>query len=90
MHMCFLPLLRDLTQTVAYSWGGVVLAHTDQELFRVSLDRRCGISGCITDESNSHIILSPFFTYILRLSVQNNVKLWSLHPKLCFARIWRK
>ena len=28
VHLCFLPLLRDLTQTSTYSWGGVVLAHT--------------------------------------------------------------
>ena len=42
------------------------------------------------DESNSHLILRPFFTYILRLNVQNNAKLWSLHPKLCFAGIWKK
>ena len=26
VHMCFLPLLRDLTQTVAYSWDSAVLA----------------------------------------------------------------
>ena len=39
------------------------------------------------DESNSHIILSPFFIYTLGLNVQNNAKLWSLHPKLCFAGI---
>ena len=28
VHLCFLPLLRDLTQTSTYSWGGAVLAHT--------------------------------------------------------------
>ena len=48
VHLCFLPLLRDLTHTVTYSWGGVVLAHTYRELYRASLDRRHGISGCIT------------------------------------------
>ena len=32
VHLCFLPLLRYLTQTSTYSWGGVVLAHTYQEL----------------------------------------------------------
>ena len=26
VHPCFLPLLLDLTQTTAYSWGGAVLA----------------------------------------------------------------
>ena len=46
--MCFLPLLRDLTHTATYSWGGVVLAHTYCELCRASLDRNRGISGCIT------------------------------------------
>ena len=48
VHLCFLPLLQDLTQTSTYSWGGAVLAHTYRELCRASLDRRCGISGCIT------------------------------------------
>ena len=28
VHLCFLPLLRDLMQTSTYSWGGAVLAHT--------------------------------------------------------------
>ena len=46
--MCFLPLLRDLTHTATYSWGGAVLAHTYRELCRASLDRSRGISGCIT------------------------------------------
>ena len=48
VHLCFLPLLRDLTQTAAYSWGGAVLAHTYRELCQASLDRRRDISGCIT------------------------------------------
>ena len=48
VHLCFLPLLHYLTQTSTYSWGGAVLAHTYRELCRASLDRRCGISGCIT------------------------------------------
>ena len=46
--MFFLPLLRDLTHTATYSWGGAVLAHTYRELCRASLDRSHGISGCIT------------------------------------------
>ena len=46
--MCFLPLLRDLTHTATYSWGGAVLTHTYRELCRTSLDRSHGISGCIT------------------------------------------
>ena len=48
VHLCFLPLLRDLTHTATYNWGGAVLAHTYRELCRASLDRRRGISGCIT------------------------------------------
>ena len=48
VHLCILPLLRDLTHTATYSWGGAVLAHTYRELCRASLDRRRGISGCIT------------------------------------------
>ena len=39
------------------------------------------------DGSNSHTILSPIFTYILRFNVQNNAKLRSVHPNLCFAGI---
>ena len=45
---CFLPLLRDLMHTAAYSWGGVVPAHIYLELCLVSLDRSRGICGCIT------------------------------------------
>ena len=48
VHLCFLPLLRNLTHTTTYSWGGAVLAHTYHELCRASLDCRRGISGCIT------------------------------------------
>ena len=48
VHLCFLPLLQDLTQTMAYSWGGAELANTYQELCRASLDHRRGISDCIT------------------------------------------
>ena len=44
VHLCFLPLLRELMQTVAYSWGSVILA----QLCQASLDRRRNISGCIT------------------------------------------
>ena len=29
--MCYLPLLRDLTVTATYSWGGAALAHTYRE-----------------------------------------------------------
>ena len=47
VHLCFLPLLLDLTHTATYSWGGAVLAHTYHELCRAILDRRFGISGCI-------------------------------------------
>ena len=48
VHLCFLPLLRDLTQIAAHSWDGAVLAHTYRELCRAILDRRHNISGCIT------------------------------------------
>ena len=48
VHLCFLPLLQDLTHTATYSWGGAVLAHTYRKLCRASLDRRRGIIGCIT------------------------------------------
>ena len=48
VHLCFLPLLRDLTHIGTYSWGGAVLAHTYRQLCQTSLDHRRGISGCIT------------------------------------------
>ena len=60
VHLCFLPLLRDLTHTATYSWGGAVLAHTYRELCLASLDRRCGISGCIT---LIHVCNIFFITY---------------------------
>ena len=47
-HLCFLLLLRDLTHTTTYSWGGAVLAHTYRELCQASLDHRRSISGYIT------------------------------------------
>ena len=48
IHMCYLPLLRDLTQTSMYSWGSAVLAHLYRELCRVSLDSATDIAGCVT------------------------------------------
>ena len=48
VHLCFLPLLLDLTHIATYSWGSVVLAHTYRELCQASLDHRRGISCCIT------------------------------------------
>ena len=36
VHLCFLPLLRDLTYTTTYSRGGAVLAHTYRELCRAN------------------------------------------------------
>ncbi|WKA02587.1 hypothetical protein VitviT2T_020758 [Vitis vinifera] len=46
--MCYLPLLRDLTQTSMYSWGSTVLAHLYRELCRASLDGATDIAGCVT------------------------------------------
>ena len=48
IHICYLPLLRDLTQTSIYSWGSVVLAHLYRELCRASLDDATYIAGCVT------------------------------------------
>ena len=48
IHMCYLPLLRDLTQTSMYSWGSAVLAHLYRELCRASLDGATDIAGCVT------------------------------------------
>ena len=46
--MCYLPLLKDLTQTSMYSWGSVVLAHLYRELCRVSLDGTIDIARYVT------------------------------------------
>ena len=48
IHMCYLPLLRDLTQTSMYSWGNAVLAHLYKELCRASLDDATDIVECVT------------------------------------------
>ena len=48
IHMCYLPLLRDLTQTSMYSWGSAVLAHLYRELCRASLDGATDIARCVT------------------------------------------
>ena len=71
VHMCFLPLLRDLTHTATYNWGGAVLANTYHELCGASLDRRHSISGCITliHECNNFILLHThsYTQHIIRL-----------------------
>ena len=48
VHLCFLPLLRDLTQTSTYSWVSAVLAHLYRELCRGSCDDATEIAGCMT------------------------------------------
>ena len=48
IHMCYLPLLIDLTQTSMYSWGSAVLAHLYRELCRASLDDATNITRCVT------------------------------------------
>ena len=40
VHLCFLPLLRDLTHTATYILGCAILAHTYRELCQASLDCR--------------------------------------------------
>ena len=81
VHLCFLPLLRDLTQTSTYSWCGAVLAHTYREFCHASLDRRCGISGCIT---LIHVckfiffVISYTFSYVISL-----LNLYLFYIQLC-------
>ena len=48
VHLCFLPLLQDLTQTSTYSWSSAVLAHLYRELCRASCNGAIEISGYIT------------------------------------------
>ena len=71
VHLCFLPLLRYLTHTATYSWGGAILAHIYRELCRASLDRRRGISGRITliQVCNNFILLHThsYTQYIIGL-----------------------
>ena len=43
-----------------------------------------------TDESKTHLFLSPFFEYIEGLKVQFNAELWSFHPKFLFCRNLKK
>ena len=76
VHLCFLPLLRDLTQTAAYSWGGAILAQLYQELCRASLDRRHGISSCIT---LLHVSITLF--YYIHFHIHNT----SLYCLLTFC-----
>ena len=48
VHLCFLPLLRDLTHTMTYSSSCSVLTHIYRKLCRANLDRRRNISSRIT------------------------------------------
>ena len=48
VHLCFLPLLQDLTQTSTYSWISVVLAHLYWKLCRANYDGATEIFDCIT------------------------------------------
>ena len=66
VHLFFLPLLRDLTHTTTYNWGGAVLAHTYSELCRNNLDRRRGISSCIT-----LIQVCKFFFNYIHIHIHN-------------------
>ena len=66
VHLYFLPLLQDLTHNTTYSWGGAVLAHTYRELCRANLDRRCGISCCIT-----LIQVCNIFSYYIHIHIHN-------------------
>ena len=79
VHLCFLPLPRDLIHTTTYSWGGAVLAHTYLELCRTNLDRRRGISGCITliQISNNFILLHTQHIIWLLAFCLFYIQLWS-------------
>ena len=67
VHLCFLPLLRDLTHIATSSWGGAVLAHTYSELCRARLDRRHGISGCIILIQVCKFFFIAYTQHIIRL-----------------------
>ena len=82
VHLCFLPLLRDLTHTATYSWGGAVLAHTYRELCRASLDRRRGISGCIILIQVCNI----FFLLHTHSYTQHIIRLLTLY--LFYIQLW--
>ena len=81
VHQCFLPLLRDLKQTAAYSWGSVVLAQLYRELCRSSLGCRHGISGCIT-----LLRVSITLFYYIHIHIHNT----SLVAYFClfFIQLW--
>ena len=80
VHLCFLPLLRDLTQTTAYSWASVVLAHTYQELSRASLYYGRGISDCIT-----LLLVSIILFYYIHIHIQSTSLVYLLFVYFVFS-----
>ena len=64
VHLCFFPLLRDLTQIATYSWGGAVLASTYRELLSRP-DSRIQTEFGVRDQ-----ILRLFTCFIRRLYIQ--------------------
>ena len=48
VHLYFLLLLRDLTQTTTYNWGSAILAHLYGEFCQASCDYATEIVGCMT------------------------------------------
>ena len=83
VHLCFLPLLRDLTHTVTYSWDGAVLAHTYRELCRASLDLKRSISSCITLIQVCNI----FFFYYIHIHIHNTL-LGCLLSVFFYIQLW--
>ncbi|KAL6315777.1 hypothetical protein AAG906_008162 [Vitis piasezkii] len=79
--MCYLPLLRDLTQTSMYSWGIATLAHLYRELCRASLDGATNITRCVT-------LLQPYMgdlvAYLPTISLADQEIWWTMSPLICF------
>ena len=71
VYLCFLPLLRDLTHTATYSWGGAILAHTYRELCRASLDRKRGIEVVL--HWYKYVIYIFFITYTFIYTTHHKV-----------------
>ena len=82
IHLCFLPLLQDLTHTATYSWGGAVLAHTYSKLCRANLDRRRDISDCIT-----LIQVCKLFFYYIHIHI-HNTSLGCLLSVFFYIQLW--
>ena len=72
------PTARYLTKTAVYSWASVVRAQLYQELYIASLDRRRGISSCIT-----LLQVSITLYYYVHIHIHNTLLIYLLFCLFC-------